>query len=107
MSQYESKEEQQKEERLEKIKQAKANENIRLKALNLKRKLSTRIESPLGSSRKVQPAPKQRFGDELLPRMVKRTVRAWLEAPTVDMDLGRKIVLELAANGIEIYESML
>ena len=44
---------------------------------------------------------------ELLPREVLRTVRAWLEAPTVDMDLRRKIVLEMEAMGIEIYESML
>ena len=44
---------------------------------------------------------------DLLPRPVPRTVLAWLEAPTVDMDLGRKIVLELDAMGVDVYESML
>ena len=44
---------------------------------------------------------------ELLPREVPRTVRTWLEAPTVDLDLGRMIVLELDAMGINVYESML
>ena len=44
---------------------------------------------------------------DLLPRPVPGTVLAWLEAPTVDMDLGRKIVLELDAMGVDVYESML
>ena len=43
---------------------------------------------------------------ELVPRPVPRTVLAWLEAPTVDPDLGRKIVLELELMGVQIYDSM-
>ena len=43
---------------------------------------------------------------ELIPRPVPRTVMAWLEAPTVDPDLGRKIVRELEILGVQIYDSM-
>ena len=43
---------------------------------------------------------------EKLPRPVPRTVLAWIQSPTVDNDLGRKIVLELEVMGVDIYESM-
>ena len=54
ITRYESDDEQQNSERLAKIKEAQAEENVRLKALNLRKKMTKRLGSPLGSSRKVQ-----------------------------------------------------
>ena len=56
ITRYESDDEQQNSERLAKIKEAQAEENVRLKALNLRKKMTKRLGSPLGSSRKVQSA---------------------------------------------------
>ena len=43
---------------------------------------------------------------ERLPRAIPRTVKAWIENPTVDRDLGRKIVRELEVNGVDVFKSM-
>ena len=56
ITRYESDDEQQNSERLAKIKEAQAEENVRLKALNLRKKMTKRLGSPLGSSRKTQSA---------------------------------------------------
>ena len=64
-SQYESDEDQQKNDRPVRIREAEAEENLRLKAL--KRKLTIRMGSPLGTSRKVQSGSKQPTNDSLEP----------------------------------------
>ena len=43
---------------------------------------------------------------ESLPRPVPRAVRWWIDNPTPDEDLGRKVCLELRANGIPVLDSM-
>ena len=43
---------------------------------------------------------------EKLPRAIPRTVKAWIENPVVDRDLGRKIVRELMIEGVQVFESM-
>ena len=58
ISRYESDDEQQNSDRLAEIREAEAEENVRLKALNLRKKMSKRLGSPLGSSRKTQSGSK-------------------------------------------------
>lgn len=41
-----------------------------------------------------------------LPKAIPRTVKAWIENPVVDRDLGRKIVRELMIEGVEVFKSM-
>ena len=43
---------------------------------------------------------------EKLPKTIPRTVKAWIENPVVDRDLGRKIVRELMIEGVEVFKSM-
>ena len=43
---------------------------------------------------------------ESLPRPIPKTVRYWIANPTPDNDLGRKVCLELRANGIPVLDSM-
>ena len=43
---------------------------------------------------------------EKLPRVIPRTVRAWIENPVVDRDLGRKIVREMIVEGVQVFKSM-
>ena len=43
---------------------------------------------------------------ENLPRPIPRTVRAWIQNPTVDHELGRKIARELEIDGNNIFKSM-
>ena len=43
---------------------------------------------------------------EDLLRPVPRAVRWWINNPTPDEDLGRKVCLELRANGIPVLDSM-
>ena len=38
---------------------------------------------------------------EKLPRVIPGTVRAWIENPVVDRDLGRKIVREMMVEGVQ------
>ena len=66
-SHYESDEDQHKNERMVKIREAEANENVRLKSLQLKRKMAAMVGSPLGSSRKAQASSKRPAEDSLGP----------------------------------------
>ena len=66
-SHYESDEDQQKNERMVRIREAETSENLRLKSIALKRKLNARVGSPLGSSRKAQSTSKQPMEDSLGP----------------------------------------
>ena len=43
---------------------------------------------------------------EKLPRVIPETVRAWIENPVVDRDLGRKIVREMEVKGVSVFKSM-
>ena len=74
MSQYESDDEQLNSDRLAKIRSAEAEENVRLKALNLRNKMSKRVGSPLGSSRKVQSGSKTPTADSSGPAAKKSKV---------------------------------
>ena len=74
MSQYESDDEQLNSDRLARIRSAEAEENVRLKALNLRNKMSKRVGSPLGSSRKVQSGSKTPTADSSGPAAKKSKV---------------------------------
>ena len=41
------------------------------------------------------------------PRPIPRVVTTWIQKPTVDLDLGLKIVLELKSMGHNVYDSMI
>ena len=43
---------------------------------------------------------------ESLPRPIRKAVRWWIDNPTPDDSLGRKVCLELRANGIPVLDSM-
>ena len=43
---------------------------------------------------------------EDLPRPIPKAVKWWINNPTADDDLGRKICLELRANGVRVLDSM-
>ena len=43
---------------------------------------------------------------EKLPRPIPEAVKWWINNPTADDDLGRKICLELRANGVKVLDSM-
>ena len=43
---------------------------------------------------------------EVLPRPIPRAVLWWINNPCQDDDLGRKVVLELKANGVDVLDYM-
>ena len=43
---------------------------------------------------------------EPLPRPIPKSVKWWINNPVQDDDLGRKICLELRANGVDVLDSM-
>ena len=42
-----------------------------------------------------------------MPRSIPKTVKDWIDKPYVDLQFGKKFVLELKANGVDVYDSML
>ena len=39
-------------------------------------------------------------------RPIPVTIRNWIKKPVFDMELGKKIVVELASKGVKCYDSM-
>ena len=83
ISQYESDDDQLNSDRLAKIKEAEAEENVRLKALNLRKRMSKRLGSPLGSSRKVQSGSRPLATDPSEPVAKKNKVTKTRKNPDI------------------------
>ena len=43
---------------------------------------------------------------EYMGRPIPVTIRDWIKKPVIDMELGKKIVVELASKGVKCYDSM-
>ena len=91
-SRYESEDEDQlNRDRMAKIKEAEAQENVRLKAVNLRARMAKRVGSPLGTSNKAQSGSKAGVPVEPAPKKNKTQVKKPAIRPVIappDEDLG-------------------
>ena len=105
MSQYESDDDQLNSDRLAKIREAEAEENVRLKALNLKKKMNKRLGSPLGSSRKVQSGSRPPVTDSSEPVAKKNKVSKARKNPDIRPVIGSPSVEDLGGNSFLLHSS--
>ena len=91
-SRYESEDEDQlNRDRMAKIKEAEAQENVRLKTINLRARMAKRVGSPLGTSNKAQSGSKVGVPVEPAPKKNKTQVKKPAIRPVIsppDEDLG-------------------
>ena len=96
-SQYESEDEDQLNlDRMAKIREAEAQENVRLKAVNLKSRMAKRVGSPLGTSNKAQSGSKVLGPVEPAPKKTKKQVKNPVIRPVIGSpndDLGGNSLL--------------